>query len=184
MDIKISKEVSKILDFARNEALRTGCQTIGAGHLMLALIRHKSNPAMEILSELNIDTNALKAALDDALFKTEAIPYDQAASIKPDKEARKVLSIAAYEALKEETNTVSTGHVLLALSRAGFETLDNFFYQSGLDYDILLRHLQKRNGNLSSGKTPAPILRHIMGALGEQLSNIIHDQQDSSCFPS
>ena len=45
MEIKFSPELLCILNYARDEAMRTGSYGIGPDHLFLGIIRHVENPA-------------------------------------------------------------------------------------------------------------------------------------------
>ena len=49
MTIRISEELNLILNFSREEAMRTGSYGIGPDHMMLGIIRHCDNQACEIL---------------------------------------------------------------------------------------------------------------------------------------
>ena len=41
MEIKISRELNIIINFARDEAMRTGSYGISPDHLLLGIIRHR-----------------------------------------------------------------------------------------------------------------------------------------------
>ena len=44
MEIRISEELNSIINYAREEAMRTGSYGIGPDHLFLGIIRHGDNP--------------------------------------------------------------------------------------------------------------------------------------------
>ena len=45
MEIRISEELNSIINYAREEAMRTGSYGIGPDHLFLGIIRHGDPPA-------------------------------------------------------------------------------------------------------------------------------------------
>ena len=68
MTIRISEELNLILNFSREEAMRTGSYGIGPDHMMLGIIRHGDNQACEILKELGLDLQEMKQFIDSKIF--------------------------------------------------------------------------------------------------------------------
>ena len=75
MEIKISKELNIIINFARDEAMRTGSYGISPDHLLLGIIRHRENAAAESLQGLSVDLEALKQAIDENIRTDKYIPF-------------------------------------------------------------------------------------------------------------
>ena len=61
MEIRISEELNSIINYAREEAMRTGSYGIGPDHLFLGIIRHGDNPACTVLRSLGADLESMKA---------------------------------------------------------------------------------------------------------------------------
>ena len=66
MEIKISRELNIIINFARDEAMRTGSYGISPDHLMLGIIRHRDNAAADALLGLGVDLEMLKQSIAHA----------------------------------------------------------------------------------------------------------------------
>ena len=119
MEIKFSPELLCILNYARDEAMRTGSYGIGADHIMLALLRHADNNACRALAACGIVSDGLKEAIDRKIFSEKAVPWQDRAMVRPTRAAAAQLSAAAYEALKYGQHEILSSHFLLALVRSG-----------------------------------------------------------------
>ena len=49
MEIKVSDELNGIINYSRDEAMRTGSYGIGPDHLFLGIIRHEDNNAFRAM---------------------------------------------------------------------------------------------------------------------------------------
>ena len=68
MEIKISEELNAIINYARQEAMRTGSYGIGPDHLFLGMLRHEDNTACQVLSQLDTDLQEFKRFIDSKIF--------------------------------------------------------------------------------------------------------------------
>ena len=55
MEISISDELHSIINFSREEAMRTGSYGIAPDHLFLGILRHRENIATDALRAAEID---------------------------------------------------------------------------------------------------------------------------------
>lgn len=115
MKIRFSKEFNDVLEFAAEEAMRTGHYVIGVDHLLLGILRQSKNGACESLTGLGIDLEELKKEIDGKIFKEQCVPYWDSSAVKPSKSMIATVSEAAYEALKSGRHIVRTPHLLLAI---------------------------------------------------------------------
>ena len=60
MEISISDELNSIVNYAREEAMRTGSYGIAPDHLFLGILRHRENSATDTLKGLGIDVEEMK----------------------------------------------------------------------------------------------------------------------------
>ena len=74
MEIGISDELNSIINFSREEAMRTGCYGIAPDHMFLGILRHKDNTGYDALMGLGIDVNEMKQFIDSRIFTNEHIP--------------------------------------------------------------------------------------------------------------
>ena len=77
MDISISDELNSIINFSREEAMRTGSYGIAPDHLFLGIIRHRENTAADALRGLATDLDEKKQFIDNHIFTNEHIPYSE-----------------------------------------------------------------------------------------------------------
>jgi len=141
MTIKISDDLNIIINFAREEAMRTGSYGIAPDHLMLGIIRHGSNCACEVLKSLEIDLQQLKQHIDSRVFTNEHIPYSDIEKVAFSRKAHNTLSITILEATQLGQDTARPEHLLLALSKChGY--CQEFLNASGVDYGTIFNNLK------------------------------------------
>ena len=117
METSFSEDFFTVLEFSRNEALRTGWHNISPDHIMLAVLRHKENPACYALERCGVCTDEFKASLDDALFVDEQIPWSERESINFCESALSMLRHASVEAMRCHAGMLDSFHFLLAVCR-------------------------------------------------------------------
>lgn len=179
MEIKFSQELLTILNYARDEAMRTGHYGIGADHLVLGLLRHRDNDACRALAACGVDPDALKEAIDGRVFSDRAVPWQDQALVRPTRGAAALLSAAAYEALKHGQTRILSSHFLLALVRAGRPASAELLRAQGLDYDRLYALMREHHFVLPRQEQEAalPRMEDLLGPLGEQLTRLYGDAQ-------
>ena len=172
MEIKFSPELLPILNYARDEAMRTGSYGIGADHLVLGLLRHRDNDACRALAACGIDADALKEAIDGQVFTDRAV-------VRPTRGAAALLSAAAYEALKHGQTRILSSHFLLALVRADRPHAVQLLRGQGLDYDRLYALMRENHFVLprQEQESTLPRVEDLLGPLGEQLTRLYGDAQ-------
>ncbi len=134
MELKFSNHLSAILNFARQEALRTGSYGISPDHLFLAILRHGDNSAYATLCGLGVDTEDFKQFIDNRIFTNESIPYSDIENISLSNAAMHILHHTALEAIKSGYRTLHSFHLLLSLAEnaKGFGT--SYLGEKLIDY--------------------------------------------------
>lgn len=153
MEISISDELNSIINYSREEAMRTGSYGIAPDHLFLGIIRHAENTASDALRGLGCDLTEMKQLIDSRVFTNEHIPYSDIESITFSRGAQNVLSFTILEATKYKSAQASSQHLLLALCRAGGSYGSTYLKDTGLEYGNIFRYLD-RNDMLDRGKEP------------------------------
>jgi ATP-dependent Clp protease ATP-binding subunit ClpC len=148
MEIKISDELNKIIEYSREEAMRTGSYGIGPDHLFLGIIRHAENVAFNALRDIGADTDALKKFIDARINTGEQIPYSEIRNITYSRGAQNVLSLTIMEAQRVHAAEASSQHLLLALCRNTGSYGQAYLRSIGIDYGRVLTYLE-RNGYLT-----------------------------------
>lgn len=116
MDFRFSEDFVKVLEYSRDEALRTGWHNICPDHIMLGILRHADNAACRALESLGVDTALLKEEIDGAVFVNEQIPWEARETVNLSGSASSLLKASLLESSKCRSNYVEPLHFLLALT--------------------------------------------------------------------
>ncbi len=155
MEITISDQLHSVINFSREEAMRTGSYGIAPDHLLLGLLRHRENSAADTLRGLGIDVEELKQFIDSHIFTNEHIPYSEIDSITFSRGVQNVLSFTILEATKLRNRQAGVEHLLLALCRAGDSYGVTYLRDMGVDYGMIYRYMEK-NSMIEKGPEEKP----------------------------
>ena len=145
MEIGISDELNSIINFSREEAMRTGCYGIAPDHLFLGILRHKENAGCDALMGCGVDVNEMKQFIDSRIFTNEHIPYSDIDSVTFSRGAQNVLSFTILEATKVRSASASSQHLLLALCREGSSYGSSYLHDLGIGYGVIYKYLDKND---------------------------------------
>lgn len=151
MEISISDELNSIINYSRDEAMRTGSYGIAPDHLFLGIIRHAENTAADALRGLACDLQEMKQFIDNHIFTNEHIPYSDIDKITFSRGTQNVLSFTILEATRIKSKEASSQHLLLALCKAGGSYGSTYLKDTGIEYANVFRYLD-RNEMLDRGK--------------------------------
>ena len=149
MEITISDELNSIINFSREEAMRTGSYGIAPDHLFLGIIRHRENTAVDTLRGLGTDIDEMKEFIDSRIFTNEHIPYSEIDKVTFSRGAQNILSFTILEATKVHCHSASSQHLLLALCRQGDSYGSTYLRDLGTEYGNIYRYLD--NNDLLDG---------------------------------
>ncbi len=150
MEISISDELSSIINFSREEAMRTGSYGISPDHLFLGILRHRENTAVDALRGTMIDIDEMKRFIDEKIFTNEHIPYDEIDKITFSRSTQNVLSFTVLEATRLRSAQASSQHLLLALCKVENSYGLAYLRDLGSGYGQLYRYME-RNELLDKG---------------------------------
>lgn len=145
MEISISDELHSIINFSREEAMRTGSYGIAPDHLFLGILRHRENVATDALRAAEIDLEEMKQFIDSHIFTNEHIPYSDIDKVSFSRGVQNVLSFTILEATKLRSAQASSQHLLLALCKAGSSYGSTYLHDLGVDYGYVFRYLDKNS---------------------------------------
>ena len=151
MEISISDELNSIINYSREEAMRTGSYGIAPDHLFLGILRHRENSAADALTGTGINNEELKQFIDSRIFTNEHIPYSDIDKVTFSRGTQNVLSFTILEATKLKSRQASSPHLLLALTRAGGSYGCTYMNDMGVDYGMIYRYMD-RNSMLDRGQ--------------------------------
>ena len=143
MEISISDELNSIINFSREEAMRTGSYGIGPDHFFLGIIRHRENTAVDALRGVVIDLEEMKQFIDSRIFTNEHIPYSDINNVSFSRGAQNVLSFTILEATRHKSFHASSQHLLLALCKAGNSYGSTYLRDLGVDYERIYKYLER-----------------------------------------
>ena len=150
MEISISDELNSIINYSREEAMRTGSYGIAPDHLFLGILRHRENSATDALIGTGAAVEELKQFIDSRIFTNEHIPYSDIDKISFSRGTQNVLSFTILEATKLRSRQAASQHLLLALMRANGSYGCSYLNDIGIDYGTIFRYMD-RNSMLDRG---------------------------------
>ena len=145
MEITISDQLHSVINYSREEAMRTGSYGIAPDHLILGILRHKENSAVDTLRGLEVDVEEMKQFIDTHIFTNEHIPYSEIDNINFSRGVQNVLSFTILEATKLRNRQAGVEHLLLALCRAGDSYGITYLRDLGIDYGMIYRYMEKNS---------------------------------------
>jgi len=131
MHDKFTERVRKVIFLAREEASRLQHDSIGTEHLLLGLLREGEGIAATVLSNLGLDLDAIRHAVESMVAQTGGtltigeIPFTS--------NAKRVLELSVDEARQLGHNYVGTEHLLLGLIREGEGVAAKVLVDMGVD---------------------------------------------------
>ena len=157
MNHQFSQKVSEVLSYSREEAARLGNGYIGAGHLLLGLIRSGEGRAIEVLNDLSVDLKGIKSQLDSDLKASVRRREDGIAffphidSLLLNEEANRLLKLSALEARVQRKTEVDTEHVLLAILKEGNNMAAKILKDNRVDYQLAYNQLTGKRPGMGFG---------------------------------
>ena len=156
MNNQISREMSEVLAYSREEAIRLQMSTIEPGHLLLGMIRKGDGKAIEMLNGLSVDLMHVKRCIEQELVSRRTDVAESAfpgmASRAADElilneEAARLLRLSVLEARFQRKDEVDTEHVLLAMLKEGNNVVAKILKDNRVNY-------QSAYGQLSGKSAP------------------------------
>ena len=111
---KFTERARKVLSLAQEEAQRFNHNYIGTEHLLLGLVREGDGVAAKILSNLGIELNQLRSAVEAAMSRGDRIVLGEI-GLTPG--AKRTIELAVDESARLNHHYIGTEHLLLGLVR-------------------------------------------------------------------
>jgi len=169
MEIQVSEEMSRILGYSREEAMRTGAYEIGTDHLLLGLLRHSDNLACKALASLGVDLDDFKHYVESLIFKRESVPYDQENKLRFSREARNTLNMSVLETSTLGDAETRSQHLLLAICRSTAAACKTYLEAEGINRDSVASFLKESAAGEDAAQTskPTPVTRVLHIVIGK-----------------
>ncbi|MEZ5357363.1 MAG: ATP-dependent Clp protease ATP-binding subunit [Candidatus Zixiibacteriota bacterium] len=136
----------KAIEYARDEAARMRHDYIGTEHLLLGLIRLAEGRAIEVISNLGLDLNDLKAAVEELVQPSGGTMT--MGQLPLTARAKKTLEVSGQEARALKSKDIDTEHILLALLKDEDGVASQVMSMFEIDYKEVYDELK----NIDSGK--------------------------------
>ena len=145
MTSQFSPNVSEILAFSREEATRLASSSVGPEHLLLAILKEKNSPIIDIFNRLDINIHSVKAELENRVREDGLHEAVNTSELVLNSKASNILKLAVLEARIQHTQTVDVQHLLLAIlhdqvNNGAKEVLEF----NNMNYETALQMLQKQ----------------------------------------
>jgi hypothetical protein len=173
---RFTEGAKKVLQLAQEEAERAHHSYIGTEHLLLGLLRQPDTTAAEVLLELDIDIDAVRATIASVLGRNERIIIRQ---IIPTSRVKKVIEIAFEEAGRRGQHFVEPGHILAALVIEGEGIAAHVLADLGASRDRVLEALDRKWG-VEAGpprKRPRVALPRLVGMRPAEMRTVAGHRQ-------
>jgi len=150
---RFTNRVKKVLDLAKEQALRLGHNEIRTEHLLLALIREGQGVAVAALQMMGLDLEQVKLEVEKLI--RVGIPLLVIGDVPLSRQGKKSLELAVEEARGFGHNYIGTEHLLLGLIREGNGVAAQVLDQLG----IVLEKTKEVIMQLLGGEANAPKMK-------------------------
>jgi ATP-dependent Clp protease ATP-binding subunit ClpC len=137
---KFSERARKVLTYAQEEAQRFNHNYIGTEHILLGLVREQEGVVARVLTNLGIDLNKVRAAVEFIIGRGEK-PVSGEIGLTP--RAKKVIELAVDEARRMNHSYIGTEHLLVGLLREGEGVASGVLESLGVTLDKVRAETQK-----------------------------------------
>ena len=139
-----SPQVSEVLSFSKDEAMRLACSAVKPEHLLLGILREKGNVLTDLFMQMDINQTDIKAQLEQKAISDENIFSNiDPDSISLNEQAGNVLKIAILEARLQHTTVVNVEHIVLAILHDPTENgAKQVLEKNNIDYETIRKYLQ------------------------------------------
>ncbi len=176
---RFTERVRKVIQLAREEAMRFNHDYIGTEHLLLGLVKEGEGIAAAALANLGVDLKTLRLEVEKLVEQGPATMSVGEIPFNP--QAKKVLELSVEEARKFGHNYIGTEHLLLGLIKEGEGIAAHVLENMKVDVEKVQREVVKLLGGpaskLSTGgegkKTQTPAL----DAFGRDLTALAREDK-------
>lgn len=129
-----TKDLQRLLSFAREEAARLGNRQIGPDHIFLALLRDGNNEAVKILNSFSVSPDIIKAEMESVLREADAVPFEEAGNLAFSSDIDEFYRNVSAEISAGGMASPNMKHVLLAVLRDSGTTVAPILRRYGITY--------------------------------------------------
>ncbi len=143
MELRFSEEVSQVVSFSKEEAIRLGSYSVGTEHLFLAILRQHDNIAVKTLEELGVNLNGMKNELEESLKVSTSLSPEEDEKLYLTKAAERSLKQLFLEARAMKSPENNAGHLMLAILKDENSKVTRILgQQNEVDYGVFKAKLE------------------------------------------
>lgn len=150
MNNRFSSQISDILNYSKEEAVRLQSGSVGSVHLLLGLLRNGKGKAMDALRLLGADMLKMKRQLEDKARHEAVAECPEYNNILLDDKVSKILKLCLLEARLAQTEEADTEHVLLAIMKEKENDACRILEENHVRYEDI-RELLTQKSDIKSG---------------------------------
>ena len=187
---RYTERARRILFFARFEASEFGAQSIEADHILLGLLRESSGLIVRILGAAGLTVDAVRGEVVQRVTPREKTATSVEIPFTP--AAKRILNLAAEEAIGLGDGHIGHEHILLGILREGSSTagttLAHLNIESVRKQVVEMRHEPEVEVSVGWGSDPINRIKWLVDELartdattarGRQLLDAIHALLDA-----
>ena len=138
---RFTNQVRRMLDLARDEAIRFGQDAIGSEHLLLALLREGQGIAAAALTNLGYELDYILLEVEKGIPVSPAVRFQ--GSMPLNRNAKRALELGVEEARQSGCTYIGTEHILLGILREGESLASQALLRLGLSVDNTRRAISE-----------------------------------------
>ncbi len=125
-----------MLSYSREEAIRLGNRNISSEHIFLGILRDGEGVAIDILVSMGLDLVALRKTVEDHLRSGTELTPAEMENVPLLKTAERVLKLVYLEARSLKSDTIDTGHLILAILKDETNLITQLLESENIDYFV------------------------------------------------
>ncbi|MEG6617537.1 ATP-dependent Clp protease ATP-binding subunit [Peptococcaceae bacterium 1198_IL3148] len=152
MFAKFTERARKVIALAQEEAKNMNTPYIGTEHILLGLISEGQGVAAQVLKQLGIDANGVRASVEKLVGKGQGTLKNQELFLTP--RGKRVIELAVLHANRMGHNYVGTEHLLLGLIHEGEGVAAQILVAMGADINRVQSLLVQMLGGINNADNP------------------------------
>ncbi|OFY17542.1 MAG: Clp protease ClpC [Bacteroidetes bacterium GWF2_33_38] len=150
MDAKFSQKIKDVLTYSKEEAIRLGNEYIGSEHLVLGMLRESEGVAIEILNSLKVNLHELRMEIEAKIKPENFEQIKVNDNIPLLKQTERTLKLVYLEAKDLKSQTIDTGHLLLAILKDHESIPTKALAKFDIDYIVVKQSITEFNPKMKS----------------------------------
>ena len=144
MNNQFSSKISEVLNYSKEEAQRLHNHCVEPEHLLLGLMKDGEGKAVQILRLLNLNFNAVKLCVEQAIQTRLPENMGEENEILLSEKAAKIMRLCLLEARMLKAQVADTEHILLAIMKEKDNNACRILEENSIHYTDILNLLTQK----------------------------------------